>query len=394
MTNQVPRDEIRVALLYPLTGMEGAHVGQVALFGMRTAVGLARLRNGLQGWKVRLYPVDVQSADTAHREATRLLDEEHVGIIIGTNKSAFAVEASAVAAERGRIYLEANAAAGEITGRGSPLAFRLNSPPRDYALSAVDFPLEHLAPAWGIEPTALRVAALGSDSAFGRAVNAAIVARCRELGVPCVLDTVVSSAPGALEPAVARLIEAKPDVVYVSQSETAVLDQVAPLLTRVRPRALIGTGGWTRLTQTNWPVEAMEGILTADTPFRPSSNLASLSDEARSLEHIWQSALDAHMYHTSTDADCVFIAAMLLFGSVVAHSLSNEPHELAAAFRALDIPVGHTINGYGVRFDESGDNTRSFRAIAQWRDGRLVTVAPTFLATQPLDPRPPALARR
>ena len=37
---------------------------------------------------------------------------------------------------------------------------------------------------------------------------------------------------------------------------------------------------------------------------------------------------------------------------------------------------GKAVTGWGARFDESGQNTRARPLLAQWQDGRLVTVAP------------------
>ena len=43
---------------------------------------------------------------------------------------------------------------------------------------------------------------------------------------------------------------------------------------------------------------------------------------------------------------------------------------------ATDLPEGKAVTGWGALFDESGQNTRARPLLAQWQEGRLVTVAP------------------
>ena len=42
----------------------------------------------------------------------------------------------------------------------------------------------------------------------------------------------------------------------------------------------------------------------------------------------------------------------------------------------LDDPLSSYENGYGLKFDAHMQNTRSFPVIAQWQDGKIVTVYP------------------
>ena len=48
----------------------------------------------------------------------------------------------------------------------------------------------------------------------------------------------------------------------------------------------------------------------------------------------------------------------------------------AKAAMAVDIPLGKTANGWGVKFDDKGQNTRASAFVTQWRDGKLLTVFP------------------
>jgi branched-chain amino acid transport system substrate-binding protein len=42
----------------------------------------------------------------------------------------------------------------------------------------------------------------------------------------------------------------------------------------------------------------------------------------------------------------------------------------------LDKPIGSYATGFGVRFDQNYQNTRALPVVAQWQNGKIVTVYP------------------
>jgi branched-chain amino acid transport system substrate-binding protein len=50
----------------------------------------------------------------------------------------------------------------------------------------------------------------------------------------------------------------------------------------------------------------------------------------------------------------------------------------------MDIPVGSAVNGWGVKFDETGQNSnaRVQHYMLQWQGGRMVTVWPEEFTTE------------
>ena len=61
-----------------------------------------------------------------------------------------------------------------------------------------------------------------------------------------------------------------------------------------------------------------------------------------------------------------------------------EADKVRAAMLATDLPEGATPTGWGVRFDERGQNTRARPFVLQWQSGRQVTVSPAEAAVAPL----------
>ena len=64
-------------------------------------------------------------------------------------------------------------------------------------------------------------------------------------------------------------------------------------------------------------------------------------------------------------------------------SQSDDPDKFRAAVMSLDLPVGTMINGWGVKFNETGQNSneRVQHYMLQWQNGQLVTVWPEEFTT-------------
>ena len=59
------------------------------------------------------------------------------------------------------------------------------------------------------------------------------------------------------------------------------------------------------------------------------------------------------------------------------------PDAWFASVLALDLPIGSAVNGWGVKFDEAGQNSneRVQHYMLQWQNGSLVTVWPEELTS-------------
>ena len=62
----------------------------------------------------------------------------------------------------------------------------------------------------------------------------------------------------------------------------------------------------------------------------------------------------------------------------------TDKDRIRAAVLATDIAEGTTATGWGVRFDERGQNTRARPFLLQWQDGNQVTVFPQDAAVAQL----------
>ena len=62
---------------------------------------------------------------------------------------------------------------------------------------------------------------------------------------------------------------------------------------------------------------------------------------------------------------------------------TDDLDKFRAAVMSLDLPVGSAVNGWGVKFDETGQNSnaRVQHYMLQWQNGALVTVWPEEFTT-------------
>jgi branched-chain amino acid transport system substrate-binding protein len=62
---------------------------------------------------------------------------------------------------------------------------------------------------------------------------------------------------------------------------------------------------------------------------------------------------------------------------------TDELDKFRAAVMSLDLPTGSAVNGWGVKFDETGQNSnaRVQHYMLQWQNGSLVTVWPEEFTT-------------
>ena len=113
--------------------------------------------------------------------------------------------------------------------------------------------------------------------------------------------------------------------------------------------------------------------------------LENLDPEMAALVEEFAERFEAELgYAPTTVGYLAWQATWVLLNNVIAEVDGNveDVDGLIEAAKAIDIPVGTLPTGYGVKFDEKGQNERCVIAIMQWRDGQLVTVYPDNLAQE------------
>lgn len=371
----------RVGVLVPLTGPMG-RTGREC----RTAVGHARdLVEREHGAAADVVFADVNDAGEAERETRRLLDLG-VDVVAGAVVTPHALPASAAAAAAGVPYVELASAGAALTGEGRGV-LRLALRGEAYGSGVVEFAEQRIAPALGLALSGMRLGIVHSDSSFGLAVASGFARRAMDLGMR-VAHTRVARDSDPAGTLAAELRVTPLEVLYLVHLG----ERMAPLWRMVRHagapvRVLVGHVGWGYRRTVEGAGALVDGTFVAGTPSLGTFRLDALTPEARRDAASWMARCGdlgaAHNLDVSVDRD-LFFSGMLVLLRALASAGAHGPDGLARALRALDLTLGSTPLGFGVRFDARGENERAFLAISQWRGTGRCTVWPQWMASDDL----------
>lgn len=372
---------VLLGALFPLSGSL-AVLGDESFRGLELAAEARNAAGGLLGRPVRLRKADAADPAQAAAEARRLL-AAGVAAVFGSYASPLVFAASQPTELAGLPYFELGAVADPVTERGFKYLFR--SCPLGSALGAgtVDAVHDALAPLWGVAPATLKLATLNEDGLYGASVSAAQGNACKRRGLQIVEALAYPAATADLSSAVHRLRAAGADVVlHTAYQKDAVLFFRQMRQVGWAPRMVVGAGGGYSLTDTASAVGAdLEGAMNVDVPQYAVAEAAAPG--AREVGAAYERRYatrprSGHSLAAYAGAE-VFLDAMERAGSL-------DRDQVRRAVLATDVAGGAMANGWGMRFDDKGQNTRAHPALLQWQGGTLVTVGPEAAAVARLRP--------
>jgi branched-chain amino acid transport system substrate-binding protein len=376
----------RVGALYPLTG-NLALLGNENLTGARIAVEMINEAGGVDGRPVELVTGDAATPDKAQSEAERLSSLEGLQVITGTYSSGLSYAASQVVERRGGLYWETGGIADGLTQRKFENYFRTVFTATSNGRLAATAAQEVVAPKLGKKPEDLTVIIVHEDSDYGTSVASAAEAKASDAGFKIAARLPYKASTTDLSSLVLRIRASGADIVIASSyANDALLIQREMKQLGVNAKAFIGTGGIYGLPSFAQGLgTAVNGVI--DTEGSANVNPAALTDDSRKLLEAFKARFQKE---TGKPASYVatqgFVGTYLLLDKVLRAADSTDPDKLRAAALALDIPMGGTALGWGVKFAGEGDpmrgqNLRAFPVAQQWQDGKLVVIAPGNLKT-------------
>jgi len=357
--------ELRVGAVFPAASL----IGDEALRGVEFAVEERNAANG--GRAVRLVRGEAADAAQALAEARRLAEAERCVVIFGSVSAAAAL-AAAQACEAAEVpYVELVVPAEALLERGFRQFVRLAPRAGDFALVARDALTTVVSPALATPTDALQMALLHESSPSAESLAEVLEARLREAGMP-VLER-LSHAPRSAElPAlVARLRAAGVSGLIHAGGEADIVALLRAMRAEGwRPRVLMGLGpAWGLVHVARLAGAEIDGALAVDVPPSPGA-AAGAAAFAEGYARRWGSPPRA-----GTSFAAYAAARQALAGPLA------ERGALRAWLAAADVPEGALANGWGVRLDARGQNTRARPVAMQWRDGRPQAVFPPSAAT-------------
>jgi branched-chain amino acid transport system substrate-binding protein len=387
-----PSNELVLGAIYPLSGSQAAG-GKEELAGVKAALQLARSSGALKV-PVRLDVVDANTPQAAAAAVDHLVRADHVPAILGTYGSTLSAAASARAEELKTVYWETGAVADPITSQRH-YVFRTVATGGSLGRMAVTFTHDVLIPEYKLP--APRVAIIRVNDIYGRSVGGGEQALASSLGIN-VVDVIDYDPRAYAAPAIATRVAADhPDFLWdVSYLDDGVAIWEALIDQHVGVKAAVGTSSAFCMPEFGRRLGAgAVGVYAADKPDAEISAAAlspaglALLDQARSVY-----ARDNGGASMSIPAVAGFVGGWTLLHDVLGRmSAAVTSESIRVTALNVDVPVGDSINGGGVRFGaagslDEGQNTRAAAVVGQWQAVGVMTIVypPAYATSKPLAP--------
>ncbi|MGE0715477.1 MAG: ABC transporter substrate-binding protein [Alphaproteobacteria bacterium] len=378
--------DIRIGVLYDLSGPFAAAGSIASSVGAQIAIDMVNEKGGILG-KHKIVPVaaDAQSkADVAINEAERLINAEKVDILLGVFSSAHAVPiAQRLDAQKKIFWITTAIATAVVKDRNLQYTFRPQVHSDQFGLASTQFLAEISKEKLGVEPKDLKVAIIYEDGPYGAGVASSNEIGAKQQGMQIVLKEGYSATAPDLSSLVTKLRRGRPDVIlHTGYNPDITLFLRQSREQGLRFKALIGHGaGYGQIDKL---IETFGKDV--DHVFNVDPVAAQLLDPATLKPGV--GALTDEMvrrYKDKTGAKEVpphasmgFNQAWILFDSVLPAAIQKHgganPDAIRRAALEVDIPVGGTVQGYGVKFYPpgtplAGQNERSSPVVMQYVGG-------------------------
>ncbi len=365
--------KMRIGVIYPVSGSM-ALLGEESFRGAEISRVMRNAKGGVAGKQIEYAFADIPDVSAAKSETERILSQEKVQIMTGAYSSSLGLAASEVTCRKGPIYFSVEGIADQFVERGYKNIFTTDPRAKRFSIAQVKFIQEWLAPQLKMKPTEVRTSFIHEDSAYGSSVARNFEKAAKAANLPVI--SVIPYSPKAvdLSSVILNLRKDKPDVVGATSyaGDAILLGRQATEL-GLDLKAFIASGGGHSLTSFQEALgSAVEGILNVDfTQFEVNFDFTPGLREfiAKYKEMYKKPPLSGH-------STACFVGMNALWDILEKTKGNMDPKVFRTAALAYDVPPGRTANGWGIKFDEHGENIATEPFIMQWRGGKLVTVYP------------------
>ncbi|HUF22140.1 MAG TPA: ABC transporter substrate-binding protein [Burkholderiales bacterium] len=397
--------EVKIGVIFDYTGPFAAGGSQAAAIGTKIAIDMINGRGGVEGYKINAIYSDAQSrAEVAINEATRLLEQQRVDLIMGVYSSAHCVPmVQRVDAAKRFMWINVCVASSVLKNRNLSYVFRAQTHTDQFGDASCTFLKENAKSRLKKEPKDLRVAIIYEDGPYGAGVAEGNESACKAHGMRVVMKEGYAATAPDLSSLVTKLRRARADVIlHTGYNPDITLFWRQAREQGLRWAALIGHGAgygqYDRLRDTlGADAEYIYNVDPVAAQLLDAKTLApGLGDLIKEM---------VKRYKAETGADEVpphvamgFNQTWIFLTDVLPRAIKKyggiDAESLRKAALDTDIPVGGTIQGYGVKFyppgnPMSGQNQRSFPVVMQYVGGDTKVVWPANLRTaDPVLPLP------
>jgi len=367
--------QVVLGAIYPLSGPQ-AQGGREELAGVQAALRVS-------GANLRLQVIDAITPAQASAAVDTLVSRYHVPAILGTYGSTLSAAASARAEAMKTVYWETGAVADPITAQRK-YVFRTVATGSSLGRMAVTYSHDVLVPQHHlVAPTAVVVRV---NDIYGRSVGGGEEALAKRDGI-AVVD-VIEYNPSAYDPSAiaARIAADRPDFLWdVSYLDDGVAIWRALLADRVTFTGAIGTSSAFCMPAFSQLLGAGSiGVYAAD---KPDGDVSAGAVSASGRALLAKAKVAYGNSSMEIPAVAGFVGGWTLFHDVLPSAGATPTSEsIRTAALNVDVPVGDSINGGGVKFAgpgslDEGQNTRAAAVVGLWTAvGVMKTVYPPAYA--------------
>jgi branched-chain amino acid transport system substrate-binding protein len=397
--------EFKMGVLFDETGPFAGGGSKANMLGTKLAIDLVNEKGGVEGYKIVPTYADAQSKiDVALNEAERLLNDVKVDMLMGVFSSAQCVPLSAkVDAAQKFWWATVCIASGVFKDKNLKYVFRPTVHSDQYGQASCIFVSENAKEKLGKDPKDIKVAIIHEDGPYGVGVAQAADDKCKELGIQVVHKEGYAATATDLSALVTKLRRARPDVLlHVGYNPDITLFLRQAKEAGLKFSALIGHGAgysqYGKLEETfgkdvNF---VMDVDPVAAQILDPKSLKPGLGDLTQEMLKRWQAAGGSGTAppHLSMGFNNTYVFLTDVLPRAIKKHGGIGPEALRQAALETDIPIGGTIQGYGMKFYPPGErmagqNERSIAVVMQYVDGKTTVVWPKELRTaDPVLPLP------
>jgi branched-chain amino acid transport system substrate-binding protein len=362
---------VRIGVITSLTGAQAAF-GKAHKLGYEIAAAEINAKGGVLGKQIEVIVYDDQGKpDQAVQGASKLIDQDHVAILLGAYSSETTRAVIPAATQKSIPLLMPTATADNVVETGSPWVFRICAGAKAYATAMADFLKNNGAPK--------TVAIIYENTNFGQANGKAMEVAAPAAGMTVVANEAYQASSPDYKALLQRVKDKDPEAIYYASyllDATTLMKQTAQL--DLNPKYLTAAG--TGFSAAEFPTEKGAGKF-AEYTFSVSQWLPSAKWEgSKAFDDAYFKASGSHPAYHGMQA----YAALVVAVDAIKNAGSDDHQKIADAMRKehLDTPFGP------IAFDAKGQNAHPV-LVTQVQDGQFKVVWPLDQAeAKPILPTP------
>jgi branched-chain amino acid transport system substrate-binding protein len=376
----------RIGTILPLTGPLAKN-GIKNFDGVKIATDMINDQGGVLGKKVVLVSADAPDPQAAASEANRLITNEKVTAIIGTQASTLSMAATVVAEKAKVFYLENEGISGGITSRGFKYTFRTTFDSDMMAYQMIDFAADVIAPQLKKTAKSLRLAIVQEDGGFGTSTGKGLTDRAKARNLNVVATEVYSAKSVDLSGMVMKLKQAKPDIVLAAQyiNDSILFHRQAKEL-KLNTIVIGTTAGQGNPDFVQAFGKDADGVMAGGIPSEISVQRLT-AQQKKDADEFVKRYKDSHNGEYPNPTSFVgFAGAWILYKFILPKAGSLDPDKLREAALSLDVPRGKGVLNWGIKFAKpeeknGGQNVYASAGLNQWQNGELKLIYPKEIAS-------------